>query len=73
MAEDLRRYARQTRFQLVLGFLMLLFVVGDGLIYLIYGREAAVLGLVCLASGFIPVIGIEFFFWLGKQVIKSQR
>jgi uncharacterized SAM-binding protein YcdF (DUF218 family) len=56
MARDLRRYARQTHVQLAAGFLLLLFVVGDGLIYFFYGREAALLGLLCILSGLVPLV-----------------
>jgi hypothetical protein len=37
MSHDLRRYAKQTNIQLIIGFLLILFIVGDGLIYLRYG------------------------------------
>ena len=40
MSRDLRKYGRQTNIRLVAGALLLLFVIGDGLIYLIYGSGA---------------------------------
>lgn len=52
---DLRRYARQTTTRLIFGALLLLFVVGDGLIYLIYGPAAALTGLLCILGGLLPV------------------
>ncbi|MBN2387380.1 MAG: hypothetical protein JXB85_10195 [Anaerolineales bacterium] len=55
MTPDLRRYARQTNVRLVAGALLLLFLVGDGLIYLFYGPGAAVIGLVCILAGLTPV------------------
>ena len=55
MTRDLRRYARQTNTRLFVGFLLILFIVGDGLIYWIYGREAAFLGLLCLVAGLLPL------------------
>ena len=68
MTRDLRRYARQTNVRLLIGFFVLLFLVGDGLIYWIYGREAAVLGLICILAGTLPLVlialllfGIEWF------------
>ncbi len=71
MARDLRRYARQTHVQLAAGFLLLLFVVGDGLIYFLYGKGAALAGLLCVISGLAPLalvwlvlIGME---WLVKR------
>jgi hypothetical protein len=55
MARDLRRYIRQTNVRLIAGGLTLLFVVGDGLIYLFYGSNAALMGLLCLVAGMLPV------------------
>lgn len=65
MTRDLRKYAGQTTTRLILGGLALLFILGDGLIYLIYGREAAVLGLICLMGGLAPVVII----WLALLLI----
>jgi hypothetical protein len=68
---DLRRYSRQTNLRLVIGFLFLLFVVGGGLIYWFYGREAALLGIICMLGGLAPVVLIwlvlAFLGWLAKK------
>lgn len=53
---DLRDYARRTSVRLIAGALLLLFVVGDGLIYIIYGKSAALMGLLCLLGGLFPVV-----------------
>ena len=66
MIRDLRKYAQQTTFRLVLGGILLLFIVGDGLIYLFYGRQAATLGLICLVVGLAPLI----FIWAAMAVIE---
>jgi hypothetical protein len=63
MTRDLRRYARQTNVRLFLGFLILLFVVGDGLIYIVWGREAALLGGLCILAGLAPMILIALSLW----------
>ncbi len=55
MTRDLRKYARQTNVRLVVGALLLLFIIGDGLIYLIYGKGAALFGLLCILGGLVPV------------------
>lgn len=75
MTRDLRRYARQTNLRLFLGFLLILFLLGDGMIYLSYGREAALLGLACMLLGLAPLLlialallGLE---WLVKK--KNQE
>ncbi len=56
MSRDLRKYARQTNVRLAVGALLVLFVVGDGLIYLFYGGGAAVVGILCLLGGMVPVV-----------------
>ena len=56
MSRDLRRYARQTNIRLFAGFFVILFVVGEGLIYWLYGREAALFGLMCLLLGTLPLV-----------------
>jgi glutamate-1-semialdehyde aminotransferase len=55
MSNDLRKYARQTQIQLIVGGIIMLFVVGLGLIAAFYGIEAALLGLVCLLGAFLPI------------------
>lgn len=64
MDGDLRKYARQTNIRLIIGFLVLIFLIGDGLIYLFYGRGAAVMGFICLLAGLAPVILIVAALWL---------
>ena len=71
MSRDLRRYARQTNLRLVIGFLLLLFIVGDGLIYYFYGRNAAIMGLVCLALGLTPASLIWFVLAFLEYIIRK--
>jgi hypothetical protein len=56
MTRDLRKYARQTNLRLIAGALLLLFLVGDGLIYFIYGKGPALMGLLCLLAAMVPVV-----------------
>ena len=56
MTKDLRRYARQTNIRLFVGFFVILFIVGETLIYSFYGQEAAIFGLLCLLAGSAPLI-----------------
>ena len=71
MKRDLRKYTRQTTFRLIIGGVVLIFLIGDGLIYLVYGPEAAITGLICLGAGFMPVLLIllifQFLDWLVKK------
>ena len=66
MTRDLRQYARQTNVRLAVGGLLILFVVGLGLIGVIYGRNAALLGLACLLLGLSPLALI----WISLGVIE---
>ena len=70
---DLREYARQTNVRLVTGALLILFIVGDGLIYLVYGPAAAVSGLLCLAAGLFPLVLIGAAFWLMDWIVKRAN
>jgi hypothetical protein len=64
MTRDLRQYAKQTNIRLLIGFIFLLFLVGDGLIYLFFGRDAALMGLICLLSTLAPVLMILVALWV---------
>ena len=72
MTHDLRRYARQTNVRLIGGALLLLFIVGDGLIYLIYGKSAVLMSLLCLLAGLTPValtlLALSLLAWVTKKV-----
>jgi hypothetical protein len=75
MSRDLRKYIRQTNIRLIVGALILLFIVGDGLIYLFYGFSAAVTGFLCLFAGMVPValivIIILLLEWITKRVNRD--
>lgn len=71
--KDLREYARQTNVRLAFGAFVLLFVVGLGLIWLIYGESAAGMGFVCLLAALFPVILILGVFLAIEWVLKHAR
>lgn len=73
MTRDLRRYARQTRTRLLLGLFLLLFLVGDGLIYVLYGRNAALMGLVCLLGALAPVVLIVIILAIMDWIVKRAN
>ena len=66
MARDLRQYSRQTWLRLIIGAILLIFIVGDGLIYFFYGRSAAVMGAVCLLLGLAPL----FLIWIAMLALE---
>ncbi len=73
MKRDLREYAKQTNIQLAVGAFVLLFIVGLGLIYVIYGPGAAGLGLLCLLGGMVPIAIILFFLFGIDWIVKRAR
>ena len=73
MTRDLRRYARQTNTRLLLGGILILFIVGDGLIYLFYGRSAAIMGLICLIAGLAPLVVIWMVLSLMGWIVRKTN
>jgi hypothetical protein len=71
MSSDLRRYARQTSVRLVVGFILLLFLVGDGLIWYFYGRGAALFGLLCILGGLGLFALIGGILWVMERIAKT--
>jgi hypothetical protein len=57
--------------QLLVGFVLLLFLIGDGLIYLFYGKEAAIIGMVCTLIGLAPLLVI-WLVMLGLGIIVKK-
>ena len=70
---DLREYAKQTGVRLALGAFILLFIVGVGLIWLIYGGEAAGMGLTCLLAALFPVILLLSVFVAIDWILSRAR
>ena len=73
MKRDLRKYARSTNFRLLVGFILILFMVGDGLIYAFYGEGAALMGLVCLVGGLLPLGLIGGTLWLMDYLVRRAN
>ena len=73
MTRDLRKYAEDTSIQLGVGAFLLLFIIGDGLIYFIYGKSAAMMGLLCLLAGVAPILIIALFMILLNLIVKRAN
>ena len=67
---DLREYAKQTNIRLAVGAFLLLFIIGVGLIWLIYGGGAAGMAFTCLLAALVPVILILFVFLTIEWILK---
>ncbi len=68
---DSRGFQRELERELIIGGLIIGLIVGVGLIYLIWGRTAALTSLLCFVL-FIGVIAIVWVFlllvdWLGRR------
>ena len=73
MSRDLRRYIRDTNVRLVIGALLLLLLLGDGLIWLIYGPGGAMMGLLCILGAFVPIGLILLFLALLDWIVKRAN
>jgi hypothetical protein len=73
VSRDLRQYAKQTQTRLIFGFLLLVFLIGDGLIFLFFGRNAGLFGLICIAAGLTPVVLIVLFLWIADLVVRKGK
>lgn len=71
MTRDMRKYAKQTNFRLIVGTILIFFVVGLGLIGIIYGLNAALMGLLCLFGGLVP-IGLIALLLFGLEVFVKR-
>ena len=73
MSRDLRKYSRNTNVRLAVGAFILLFVVGIGLIWAIYGQAAAGVGLICLLAALLPVLLILAVFLVIEWILRRAR
>lgn len=68
---DLRRYARNTTVQLFVGGLLILLVVGNVLIWWLYGPGAVRTSLLCMLVFAVPVLlafgGLALMDWIVKR------
>lgn len=55
MSRDLRKYVKDTNARILIGAILLLFVVGIVLIWVVYGFGAAVTGFLCLLGALVPI------------------
>jgi hypothetical protein len=70
MLRDLRQYSRETNLRLFAGFVLILLVIGEGLIWVIYGPGAALFGILCILGGIFPIALIILVLWLAELILK---
>jgi hypothetical protein len=73
MTRDLRKYMKDTNVRLVAGALLMLFIIGDGLIWVIYGFGAAMMGLLCILAAFVPIGLILLLLALSDWIVKRAN
>ncbi|MEK6753891.1 MAG: hypothetical protein AABZ00_16660 [Chloroflexota bacterium] len=71
MSRDLRKYMKDTNTRILIGAFLLLFIIGIGLIWAIYGFGAAVTAFLCLLGAAIP-IGLIFLSLFGLDWIVKR-
>lgn len=75
MTRDLRKYTKQTNFRVVVGIVLFLLIVGNGLIYWIYGPGAGVLGVLCMGALGVPLMLIVGYLrlldWIKNKADES--
>ncbi len=67
---DLRRYGEGTNRNLLIGFFILLFGVGGGLIFWLYGGSAALIGVGCMIAGAV-LVGLVLLIMFGLQKLSD--
>jgi hypothetical protein len=73
MKRDLRAYAKRTNIQFAVGAFVLLFVFGLGLIWLFYGKGAALIGFLCLLGALVPIALILLVFFGMDWIVKHAN
>jgi len=73
MPVDFRRFRQQTNFRLIIGFLIVLLVIGLGLVFVIYGENAAIAGFLFLVISLSPVVIIVIILQVLQWIINRTR
>jgi uncharacterized membrane protein len=73
MTRDLRKYMKDTNVRILIGAFLLLFIVGIGLIWAIYGFGAAVSGFLCLLGAFVPIALIFLALYGMDWIVKRAN
>jgi uncharacterized membrane protein len=73
MSRDLRKYMKDTNVRILIGAFLLLFVIGVGLIWAIYGFGAAVSGFLCLLGASVPIALIFLVLYGMDWIVKRAN
>jgi len=70
---NLRSYTRGTTARLIIGGAVLLVLVGNGLIWLLYGGMAALQSLICMGAFLIPIGLIALVLSIMEWIVRKNR
>ena len=73
MPDNLRKYTAQTQTRLIIGGVSLLFIVGGLLIFWLYGPSAAVLGILCIGIGLVPILLVFLVLKVMDWIVKKAN
>jgi hypothetical protein len=65
-------FQKSTEAQLVVGFFVLLYGVGGGLIWIFYGRGGAILAMLCMTGGLFFFLLLYAIVWLIGKWAESR-
>lgn len=69
---DLREYSKQTSVRLFFGGFVFIIIIAEILIYLFYGKNAAISGFICILLGLIP-LGLIWLFFIGLEWLVKRK
>jgi len=70
---NLRSYTRGTTARLIIGGAVLLVLVGNGLIWLLYGGMEALQSLICMGTFLIPIGLIALALTIMEWIVRKNR
>ena len=73
MKRDLRNYSQQTSFRFILGGLLLTLIIGNILVFWLYGQQAAIFSLFCMFLALLPVGLIALALWIMGWIANRSR
>ena len=71
MKQDLRKYSQQTIKRVVIWGILLIFIIGNLMIFIFYGRQALLTGITCMLSGLLP-LGAIYLVFLGLDYFLKK-
>lgn len=70
---DLNKYRHDTNIRLIVGALILIFLLGDGLVFVIYGAGPGLIGLTCLLISLVPLLLVALIIFILDWSVKRAN